>query len=261
MTSPFPGMDPYIETSRIWSDFHADLATEIRAMLNAEIQPHYYATAVTYVTYDIIQVAPVRPHSVSPDVSVWQRKGVEPTRTGAVAVLDPPQAKSRVPLEVAMRLANIEVREAGTDLLVTAIEILSPVNKRPGLERQKYLRKRRELLRSEVHVMELDLLRGGERSPFDIDLLPAPYYVTLSRVEERPDVDVWAVQLDARLPVVPVPLSAPDPDVALDLGAIVREVYRRGGYTSRIDYRQPVPPPPLQPEQAAWVEKLLAAYR
>ncbi|RLT35566.1 MAG: DUF4058 family protein, partial [Chloroflexi bacterium] len=26
MPSPFPGMDPYIEQSRLWVDFHSDLA-------------------------------------------------------------------------------------------------------------------------------------------------------------------------------------------------------------------------------------------
>jgi hypothetical protein len=160
MPSPFPGMDPFIESRRIWSDFHLDLAAEIRAHLNARIQPGYYATAVTYVTYDVIEVAQLRPRAVSPDVSVWRTELRVPT-PGAMAVIDPPLAQSAVPLEVPMRLANVEVREAGADTLVTAIEILSPINKRSGRERQRYLRKRRELLRSEVHVMELDLLRGG----------------------------------------------------------------------------------------------------
>jgi hypothetical protein len=155
----------------------------------------------------------------------------------------------------------VEVREAGTDTLVTAIEILSPINKRPGPERQKYLRKRRELLRSEAHVMELDLLRGGERSPLETPLPPASYYVTLARANNRPYVDVWPIQVTGRLPVLPVPLSAPDPDVPLGLGAIVQAVYERCGYATRIDYRQPAPPPPLEAEQQAWIEQLLAAYR
>ena len=88
----------------------------------------------------------------------------------------------------------------------------------------------------------------------------APYYVTLARVERRPYVDVWPLQLAARLPVLPVPLSTPDPDVPLDLGAIVPAVYERGGYATRIDYRQPVPPPSLASEQQAWVEQLLAVH-
>jgi uncharacterized protein DUF4058 len=259
MPSPFPGMEPFIESRRIWSDFHLDLAAEIRAHLNARIQPGYYATAVTYVTYDVIEVTQSELRAVSPEVSVWHTDPGIPMPS-AMAVIDPPSVQSMVPLEVPVRLARVEVREAGADTLVTAIEILSPINKRPGRERQKYLRKRRELLRSEVHVMELDLLRGGARSPLEIALPPAPYYVTLARVEHRPYVDVWPIQLTTRLPVLPVPLSAPDPDVPLDLGAIVPVVYERGGYVTRIDYRQPVPPPPLTPEQQTWVAQLLVAH-
>ena len=259
MPSPFPGMDPFIESRRIWSDFHLDLAAEIRAHLNARIQPGYYATTVTYATYDVIEVAQSKPRAVSPDVGVWRTNLHGPT-PGAVAMIDPPLAQSAVPLEVPLRLANVEIREADSDTLVTAIEILPPTNKRPGRERQKYLRKRRELLRSEVHVMELDLLRGGERSPLAISVPPASYYMTLARLDYRPYVDVWPIQLAARLPVLPVPLCAPDPDVPLDLGTLVQAVYERGGYATRIDYHQPAPSPPLEPEQQAWVEHLLAAY-
>ncbi|MEZ4863550.1 MAG: DUF4058 family protein [Caldilineaceae bacterium] len=264
MPSPFPGMDPYIETQRNWSDFHADLATEIRARLNMHIQPDYYATAVTYVAYDVIEIARKDTHSAFPDVGVWKSGATPPTERGLAAldtVIDPPQAQSQVRLEAPFRLANVEVRQAATDLLVTALEILSPINKRTGREREKYLRKRRELLRSEVHVMEIDFLRGGQRSPLEIQPPPAPYYVTLGRADARPTLDVWAIQLDARLPVVPVPLLAPDPDVPLDLGAVVHSVYARGAYATRIDYRQPAPPPPLDEKQAAWVEELLASYR
>jgi hypothetical protein len=252
-------MDPFIESRRIWSDFHLDLAAEIRAYLNARIQPGYYATAVTYVTYEVIEIAHSEPRAVSPDVSVW-RTDLRVPMPGAMVVIDPPPVQSMVPLEVPVRLARVEVHEAGTDTLVTAIEILSPINKRPGRERQQYLRKRRELLRSEVHVMELDLLRGGERSPLETALPPASYYTTLARADHRPYVDVWPMQLAARLPVLPVPLSTPDPDVPLDLGTIVSAVYERGGYATRIDYRQPVPPPPLEAEQQAWIEHLLATH-
>ena len=248
MPSPFPGMDPYIESKRIWSDFHHGLASEIRARINAYIQSKYYAAIVTSRAYDVIEVIPTKPRST-------------PFGSVTTALIDPPQAQSIALLEVAVRLANVEVREAGTDTLVTAIEILSPINKRPGREREKYLRKRRELLRSEVHVMELDLLRAGERSPLETPLPAATYYVTLARADYRPYVDGWPIQLEARLPVLPVPLRTPDPDVPLDLGAIVQAVYERGGYATRIDYRQPIPLPPLAPTQQAYVEKLLMARR
>jgi hypothetical protein len=105
-------MDPFIESRRIWADFHLDLAAEIRAHLNARIQPGYYATAVTYVTYDVIEVAQPEPRAVSPDVSVWRTEPRVSTPS-AMAVIDPPPIQSMVPLEVPVRLARVEVRKAG----------------------------------------------------------------------------------------------------------------------------------------------------
>jgi hypothetical protein len=260
MPSPFPGMDPYIEARREWPDFHADLAGEIRARLNTALQANYYATTVIHTAYDVIEIAKRDTQSIAPDVSVW-RTGPSILAASAVAVVDPPLVESQIPLEVEVRLANVEVRETGTDRLVTAIEILSPVNKRNGGQREKYLRKRQELFRADVHVMEIDLLRGGKRSPLTIAPPPAPYYVTLGRARNRPRVHVWPIQLQDRLPRLPVPLVAPDPDVVLDLGAVVRDVYERGAYRKRIDYTQPVPPPDLTAEEQAWVDTLLANER
>lgn len=260
MPSPFPGMDPYMEARREWPDFHNSLAEVIRAALNVALQTKYYATTATYTAYDVIEVTQRDTYSISPDVSVW-RTTTGPSAAAAVAVIDPPLAESQIPLEVEVRLANVEVREAGTDRLVTAIEILSPVNKRSGVQREKYLRKRQELFRTDVHVMEIDLLRGGQRSPLAITPPPAPYYVTLGRARNRPRVDVWPIQLQDRLPRLPIPLVAPDSDVVLDLGAVVRDVYERGAYARRIDYAQPAPPPELTPVEQAWVADLLHAYR
>jgi hypothetical protein len=61
--------------------------------------------------------------------------------------------------------------------------------------------------------------------------------------------------------VIPVPLLEPDPDVILDLGAVVASVYERGGYDARINYRDPAPPPALNAEETRWVEGLLAEIR
>jgi hypothetical protein len=151
-------------------------------------------------------------------------------------------------VEFPLRLFRVEVRATATQQLVTAIEILSPVNKRPGHDAYvDYQRKRRDLLRSAAHLLEIDLLRGGERPPLEDPVPPAPYYVVLSRAEQRPRVQVWPLQHTDRLPVLPVPLLEPDPDVTVDLAAAVAAVYERGAYEPQIDYRQPPPPPPLSP--------------
>jgi hypothetical protein len=58
------------------------------------------------------------------------------------------------------------------------------------------------------------------------------------------------------LPVIGIPLRAPDADVPLDLGTVLRAAYDRGAYDLSIDYRQD-PDPPLSSGDAAWTERLL----
>ena len=257
MPSPFPGMDPYIEHPEVSSDFHGGLAEEIRAELNKVIQPRYVARLTPRVTYEIVEIE--RPRSVRPDVGVWgQPSGSGEERARQAAVLSSAPSQNRIAMELPLRLFTVEVLEAGELELVTAIEILSPVNKQAGREaRGEYLRKRRELLRSSAHLIEIDLLRAGRRPPLQRPLPPAPYYVILSRADCRPDVDVWPIQLSEKLPTIPVPLVEPDPDVALDLGAVVAAVYERGGYATLIDYSQPPPLPALSEAESAWLDECL----
>jgi hypothetical protein len=264
MPSPFPGMDPYIEYSAIWVDFHNSLADEIRAQLNSTIRPTYFARLTPRTTYDVVEISQVRTQTVRPDLGVFQRQPAETPTFAPVAVaegvIDPP-IETIDPLDLT-ELLSVEIRRTGSNVLVTAIEILSPINKlvgHPGYE--EYHRKRRDLLTTTAHVMEIDLLRGGTRPVLGLAEPGASYYVILSRAEQRPYLSIWPIPLSSRLPVVAVPLLAPDPDVPLDLGAIVATVYERGGYDVQIDYGVPVPSPQLEPQDAAWVEQLLAEVR
>lgn len=258
MNSPFPGMDPYLESKALWSGFHNGLAYEIQGQLNEHIQPDYFArlTPAMRVTYQVIEVG--RTRGIYPDVSIWR----SPMPTGRVAnsavMITPAPVESSVALEMPLRTHSIEIRTTTDEELILVIEILSPVNKRLGHEAQHdYLRKRRDLLRSSVHLLEIDLLREGQRPPL-VEVVPeAPYYIALSRENRRPTVEVWPIQLADTLPVLPVPLREPDPDVPLDLGAAVASVYKRGAYASQIDYHQLPPPPPLSETEMKWVDDLL----
>lgn len=259
MPSPFPGMDPYIEDPEVWSDFHGDLAAEIRAELNKVIQPRYVARLIPHVTYEIVEIADR--HSVRPDVGIYQPQPPAGT-TAATAVITTAPVESLVEMELPLRLFTVEVREVGTLRLVTSIEILSPVNKRPSHEAyHEYRRKRRELLRSETHLMEIDLVRGGERPPLEEPVPTAPYYVTVSRVHRRPRVEVWPIQLWDKLPVLPVPLLEPDPDAPLDLSGVVAAVYERGAYARLIDYRRPPPLPALSETETIWLDEHLRTQK
>jgi Protein of unknown function (DUF4058) len=67
-----------------------------------------------------------------------------------------------VPLPEEVRETYLEVRETGTDDVLTVVEILSPTNKRPGPGRRIYEDKRMERLASKTHLVEIDLVRVGE---------------------------------------------------------------------------------------------------
>jgi len=138
--------------------------------------------------------------------------------------------------------------------VVTVIEVLSPTNKLKSDDRAAYIAKRNQIRRSEVHFIEIDLLRAGEPMPL-VDQPKADYRVVLSRQEERPKVVVWPVQLRDPLPPIPVPLRSPDPDVSIDLAEVVNRVYDLTGYADYV-YDLPVQPP-LNDADREWAAELV----
>jgi hypothetical protein len=188
MPSPFPGMDPYLEHADIREDFHANLAGEIQAQLTPRLRPRYYAALTPRVTYEEVVIEEKR--VAKPDVSVYDRGGRSPG--GSALTILPAPVTGIATLEVPVKEQAIEIRETGSGTLVTAIEILSPVNKRPGHDAfEGYRRNRRDLLRTNVHLLEIDLLRAGARPPLLTPLPEAPYFVFLSRDGKRPKVEIW----------------------------------------------------------------------
>jgi hypothetical protein len=254
MPSPFPGMDPYIEKPSIWQDFHNNLAAEIQRQLAPQLRPRYFVRMTPRATYDTIELGKTR--SALPDVGVIQQRSIREGVPGYAAIAEPP-FENRVEMEVEIEQQALEIRDEDEEL-VTAIELLSPVNKRRGHDAFKtYRDKRRGVLRSDAHLLEIDLLRAGERVPV-IDPLPdASYFVFLSRSNLRPRIGVWAIRLRDSLPTIPVPLRKPDPDVVLDLQRAVETIYVIASYDQSINYRESPPPPPLSEEDAKWLEAFL----
>jgi hypothetical protein len=190
---------------------------------------------------------------VLPDVSVLH-SGTGRLPQGGTAVAPPPlYMDTVVPLRVPH--VTIEIRDARQRELVTAIEILSPTNKR-GTGNAEYLEKRGRLLNSTAHLVEIDLLRGGRRVPMRESLPPAPYFVFVSRTEERPRTEIWPIELGDPLPVVPIPLLSDDPDVPLDLQLAFSTIYDVLGYGFEVDYGSE-PEVPLTAEQQVWAEERL----
>ena len=253
----FPGMDPYLEEPALWPDVHHELSSSIRNQIQPLLSPRYIAAIEPYVAMETIEIVPAR--SVVPDIAVIERERTG--NTGGVATaIAPAPLTGTVALEIPTRYHRIEIRRVGEGTLVTAIEILSPVNKRPGADAaDAYDRKRRQIFNSDAHLLEIDLLRGGRRPALLQPLPDDPYFIFLSRVEERPLIRIWPLPLRKPIPIVPIPLQWPDPDIPLDLNDALARAYRSARYDLRIDYRQTPPPPELPAEDAAWLDSHLRA--
>ncbi len=118
----------------------------------------------------------------------------------------------------------MEIRDTADRQLVTAIEILSSANKH-GRNRTEYLERRQRFLMSTVHLVEIDLLRRGERVPMQRHLPSVPYFAFVGRANLRPLTQVWPITLRQPLPTIPIPLLAGDADVPLDLQQALTAVY------------------------------------
>ena len=252
MKSPFPGMDPYLE--RFWNDVHGPLINYLREELNEWLPPRYRAAMQERVVISDVD----QPFSKSryPDVAVLDTPGV-----GGVAVA----ARSK---HLLVRAPNIltwdvdPITEYSVEILdtrfgekvVTAIEVLSPENKRPGDGMTQFRRKQQEYRRAGVSRVEIDLLRQGRRMfEFPDELLSKeqskPYYVSICRGAKPGEGELYAIDLRDPLPTIGIPLRPEDPDVALDLQPLIEHVYRTGRFP--IDYTTPCDPP-LDGEDAIW---------
>jgi hypothetical protein len=156
----------------------------------------------------------------------------------------------------------VEVRDSKQrHRLVTQIEFLSPEIKQSGPDRDAYRAKRDEIFDSDVNLIELDLLRGGERVMPEVQYDPSTdYIVRINRACRRAGgriFEVFTITLREPLPCIPVPLKEGEPDVPLDLQHVFNRVYDRGPYRrGAVDYEGPTDPP-LSGADAAWAEQLL----
>jgi hypothetical protein len=263
MKSPFLGMDPYIEACGLWGDFHGDLIHEIKAKL-AEAVPERYLVRTAERSYLLLVESEGKTsHPFLPDVSVTaspRRKKSSKKGTTAVAELEEEVSPitMRAFIEEEHREAFLEIYETSPEQrLVTTIEVLSPTNKRSGTPGwELYQRKRQSLLLGNVNLVEIDLLRGGQRMPM-LDPWPdCPYVLMVAKAKKAQLCQVWPAHFQRALPTIPVPLAKPDPPIALNLQPLIESIYQRSRYARSIDYSQPLAPP-LDPKEVAWLEERL----
>ncbi len=243
-----------MEAPAFWSDFHATFINYWREAV-ADALPNNYEVGLGDRVY-LIEHEPDSRKLVFPDLAVTRVDGTDwVPSSGAVATLEP----VTIPLTIleGPRETYIEIIHRPDRTLVTTLELLSPANKQqPG--RTEYLAKRNALLYQQVHLVELDLLRGGHRLPLAKPLPPGDGYYLVSRAEQRPDCQVYAWPMAHPLPTLPVPLRVPDPDMRIDLRQVFNTAYDRGRFGRRINYRGPMPAHLLS-EEKKWAERVIQA--
>ena len=256
MPSPFPGMNPYLEQDDAWHSFHERFCTRLADELVARTGPKYLVKLDENVFLHELP-ADGRRLLGRPDVMVLEPRGPGDVAAAAVLPAAAP-AYANLPAVDLERLSYVEIRDARSRRLITAIELLSPTNKAAGSDRDQYLAKRARLMRQGVNLVEIDLLRGGPRMP--MDGVPAcDYLVMVARPPEWPRAGIWPIRLREPLPEIPIPLTAPDPDVRVNLQPLLHAIYDSAGYDRFIYDGEP--DPPLGGDDAAWARQHLSVAR
>jgi hypothetical protein len=205
MPSPFPGMNPYVEQDAFWHDLLLEFLPAIRECLVAQVRPKYIVMLDEHV---YVHELPPEPRRLvgRADVSLSAPPKSRAKAAAGVAILEAP-TQVHIPVQDVRRVPFLEVRDRLGRELITVLELLSPANKRAGAERAQYVAKRENLLKSAVHFVEIDLLRGGRP-----DALGKSNQVRLLRSGQpgRGSSLGW-VLAD---PVAPAPTHHPDPACA-----------------------------------------------
>jgi hypothetical protein len=219
-------MNPYLEQDDVWHDFHERFLPAAAEAIGAQVQPDYIVKIDEHVYVHELLSGPRRLLGRA-DLAVTpvRERGEAP---GGLGVLEAP-VRIRIPEEDVETEGFLEIRDRRSKELVCVVELLSPSNKRPGPNREQYLAKRRQVLSSPAHLVEIDLLREGE--PMPCEARPScDYSVMVSRSEDRPDAGFWAVGLRDGLPTIPIPLRPGHADARLDLQALLHRIHDAAGY-------------------------------
>jgi Protein of unknown function (DUF4058) len=230
MTSPFPGMDPWLESQAIFPDLHNRLIDEISEAMNRKLPAPFYTAIANRIWIEESE------RLIEPDANVLKlpySNGLPDPSGGGLALAEATEVtavKVRVPTEELVEWYLDVHAEPGGERIITTIEVLSRSNKRQGSDgRQEYLKKQREVLKAPINLVEIDLLRYGEHTtsvpwhraqevtgPFD-------YHVCVHRYDHLGEFEVYPIHLPQRLPALDIPLLPDVPDLRVNLQDLLNE--------------------------------------
>ena len=258
MKSPFPGMDPYLESR--WADVHSALITSIRESLQPILPRELRARAEERILLEETEDhQALRGYRTDIAVIDSGRRDISaPTASSAASVAEPTLIDFYSDLPVDRFVQIIDTTSGNR--VITAIEVLSPGNKLSGRLNDDYKQKLDDYVRADTNIVEIDLLRSSRgRLPVgQEDLQPekrTPYLVCTRRASRSWRWEVYSLPLRLPLPAIPIPLRKQDADVILELQPLIDRVYFGGGHDD-IDYSKPANPP-LGADDDRWADDLL----
>jgi hypothetical protein len=238
MPFPFVGMNPYLESPDLWTEVHHRLISAIAIQLGPTLRPKYRVAIEKRVYFSegdqAVEVG-------IPDAALMTTAKTTTQRITTTATAMFPEVDSTtviLPMLSEIKEGYLEIREVVTGRVVTAIEVLSPTNKRAGYGRNAYEAKRQKILASQSHLVEIDLLRNGK----PMELLHVPtrtdYRILVSRSDDRPQARLYSFNRNQPIPPIVIPLEPGDDEPILDLQTLLYEIYDQAGFDLMIDLSQ-----------------------
>ena len=221
MSSPLPGMDPYLEEEKRWPAFQPLVVHALYQMLLPGLMDRYRARVGEreYTSEQALFTSIVREEH---------------------------------------KEAFIEVRQRSDGRMVTLIDIVSPANKTTQVGKQMYLDKRREARTGNSNIVQVELVVPGQPL-LDYSregLVDWDYAVTVTRCTQPDRFEIYTATLQKRLPRFRMPLAADDRDTVIDLQAAFARSFDQGDFISQINYAKD-PTVRTTEEQRQWIDERL----
>ena len=221
MSSPLPGMDPYLEEEKRWPAFQPLVVHALYQMLLPGLMDRYRARVGEreYTSEQALFTSIVREEH---------------------------------------KESFIEVRQRSDGRLITLLEAISPANKITSEGRRLYLDRRAEVKKMNANIVEIDLvLQGQTLIDYAKDATPTWDYAVIVTRRTHPDrYEIYSATLTKPLPRFRVPLASDDRDTVLDLQAAVSRAYDQGDFGKGIDYTRD-PATRLSDENRRWLNERL----
>ena len=225
MPSPFPGMDPFLETDKLWPVFHHQFIGSLFQILLPNLVDRYRAR-------------------------VGQRQ----------YSTEMPLFTSIIREEHTEEF--IEIRQRTDGRLVTLVDFVSPINKTTMAGKDAYLGKRKEARGAGASIVEIDLVMQGQPLlDYSRDGLPEwDYAVTVTRSTQPERYEIYTSTIQKRLPRFKLPLAVDDRDTVVDLQNAFARCYDMGGFAGQLDYAT-TPQVVREDADVRWVHDLLVQLK